>query len=182
MRSTVSDLKNRLVLTGAPGSGKSTAIRRLGQLLGKPPGGFYTEEIRKAGERRGFRLVAFDGRKALIAHVDFPKTHRVGKYGVDVAAIDEASDNALVPRRGVDIYLVDEIGKMECLSERFVARMRDLLDSGRTVIATVALRGEGFIAEVKRREDCELWTLTRADRDAVPERVLGWIRGWEIGL
>jgi nucleoside-triphosphatase len=176
MDSTKSALKRRLLLTGVPGSGKSTAIRRLAELLGKQPGGFYTAEMRKAGERRGFRLVAFDGRKALIAHVDFPKTHRVGKYGVDVAAMDEASDKALAPRRGLDIYLVDEIGKMECLSERFVARMRGLLDSGRTLIATVALRGEGFIAETKQREDCELWTLTRANRDAMPQRVLEWIQ------
>jgi len=72
--------------------------------------------------------------------------------------------------------LVDEIGKMECLSERFVERMRALLDSKSKLVATVASRGEGFIAEVKRREDCELWTLNRSNRDAMPERVLRWIR------
>jgi nucleoside-triphosphatase len=93
---------------------------------------------------------------------------------VDVAAIDEAV--AALTKASVDLYLVDEIGKMECLSERFVERMRSLLDSKRTVVATVASRGEGFIAEVKQREDCELWTLTRANRDAMPERILRWIR------
>ena len=136
-------------------------------------GGFYTEEIRERGERRGFRIVTFDGAKAVIAHVDFPKTHRIGKYGVDVAAIDEASAELT---KNVDLYLVDEIGKMECLSERFVEHMRALLDSKRTVVATVASRGEGFIAEVKQRDDCELWTLNRSNRDAMPERVLRWIR------
>lgn len=98
--------------------------------------GFYTEEMRARGARRGFRLVAFDGAKAVIAHVDFPKTHRVGKYGVDVAAIDAAVEAALAPRAGAAIYLVDEIGRMECLSERFVVRMRDLLDSRHPVVAT----------------------------------------------
>jgi nucleoside-triphosphatase len=168
-------VKNHLFVTGVPGSGKSTVIRKLAKLLDDRPGGFYTEEMRTRGERRGFRLVRFDGGEAIIAHVDFPKTHRVGKYGVDVAALDKASEDALAPRRGVSLYLVDEIGKMECLAERFVARMRDLLDSSRTVIATVASRGDGLIAEVKRREDCEVWALTRANRDAMPERVLRWI-------
>jgi nucleoside-triphosphatase len=168
-------LKTHLLLTGVPGSGKSTVICKLAERLASPPGGFYTEEIRKGGERRGFRLVAFDGAQAVIAHVDFPKTHRVSKYGVDVAAIDDASEKALAPRRGVDIYLVDEIGKMECLSERFVERMRELLDSSRTVVATVASRGGGFIAEVKKRDDCERWTLTRANRDAMPENIMAWI-------
>ena len=169
-------MKSHLLLTGAQGAGKSTAMRRLAELLGAAPGGFYTEEMRAAGERRGFRLVAFNGWEAVIAHVEFPKTQRVGKYGVDLAAIDEASENTLVPSPGVDIYVVDEIGKMECLSERFVARMRALLDSKLTVVATVASRGGGFIAEAKRREDCELWSLTRGNRDAIPGRILRWIR------
>jgi nucleoside-triphosphatase len=164
-----------LLLAGVPGSGKTTVIRRVAQGLGSQPGGFYTEEMRTRGERRGFRLVAFDGAEAIIAHVDYPKAHRVGKYGVDVAAIDEAAGAALAPRAGASIYLVDEIGKMECLSERFVALMRRLLDSRRPVVATVAKRGEGFIAEVKRRKDCELWTLTRANRDDRPKQILAWL-------
>jgi len=67
---------------------------------------------------------------------------------------------------------VDEIGKMECLSARFVAHMRRILDGRVPLIATVAQRGAGFIAEVKRREDCELLTLTRANRDAMPQQLL----------
>ena len=104
-----------LLLTGAPGSGKTTALRRVAERLGgKRIAGFYTEEMRTRGERRGFRLVTCDGAEAVIAHVDFPKTSRVSKYGVDVAAIDRAADRALAP--GAELYLVDEIGKMECLS------------------------------------------------------------------
>jgi nucleoside-triphosphatase len=175
-------MKRHLLFTGTPGSGKSTAMRKLAALLDREPGGFYTEEIRKGGERQGFRLVAFSGAEAVIAHVDFPKTHRVSKYGVDVAAIDEASEKLLAPRRGDPVYLVDEIGKMECLSERFVEGMRRLLDSPLTVVASVASRGGGFIGEVKRREDCELWTLTRGNRDAMPQRVLDWLRDRKIGL
>ena len=162
-----------LLLTAAPGTGKSTVIRRLAERLANMRiAGFYTAEIRSRGERRGFRLVAYDGTEALIAHVELPKTHRVGKYGVDVAAIGRAADATLGPQRGVELYLVDEIGKMECLSARFVAHMRRILDGRVPLIATVAQRGAGFIAEVKRREDCELLTLTRANRDAMPEQLL----------
>jgi nucleoside-triphosphatase len=166
-------VKRHLLLTAVPGAGKTTVIRRVAeQLAGETLAGFYTEEMRVSGERRGFRLVPFDGKPAVIAHVDLPKTYRVGKYGVDVAAIDAAVETALAPRRELALYLVDEIGKMECLSERFVARMRELLAGSVPVVATVAKRGAGFIAEVKRRKDCELWTLTRANRDALPFEII----------
>jgi nucleoside-triphosphatase len=51
----------------------------------------------------------------VIADVDFPKVHRVGKYGVDVRQIDDAADR--LAQGQADVYLIDEIGKMECLSD-----------------------------------------------------------------
>ena len=64
---------------------------------------------------------------------------------------------------------------MECLSQRFIARIQAILDGNIPLVATVAKRGGGFIAEVKRRPDCELWTLDRANRDAMPERISAWL-------
>ena len=93
-----------VLLTAAPGTGKTTVMRRLAERLANARiAGFYTAEIRERGERRGFRLVAYDGSEALIAHVELPKTHRVGKYGVDVAAIDRASD-ATLARSGASSF------------------------------------------------------------------------------
>ncbi len=167
-----------LLLTGTPGVGKTTVLCRLAERLrARTLGGFYTEEIRVHGERRGFRMLTFGGAERVIAHVDFPKTQRVGKYGVDVAALDAMVDAVLAPRPEVSLYLVDEIGRMECLSARFVAAMRRLLDGRNRVVATIALRGEGFIAEVKRRPDCEPWTVTRENRDALPEQLYERLAG-----
>ena len=175
-----------LLLTGTPGVGKTTVLCKLAERLGAENlGGFYTEEIRQRGERRGFRLVTFEGAERVIAHVDFPKAKRVGKYGVDVAALDEMVEAVLSPRAEVSLYLVDEIGKMECMSERFVAAMRRLLDGRNRVVATIAQRGEGFMADVKRRPDCELWIVTRENRDALPqqlfERLVGGAHEGERG-
>lgn len=167
-----------LLITGTAGSGKTTVIRRVAAALSRRRlGGFYTEEIRVGGERRGFRLATFDGREGVMAHVDFPGPHRVGKYGVDVSAIDALAESALAVTGGVDVYLVDEIGKMECLSATFVAAMRRLMDLPKPVVATIGLGGSGFIAEVKQRKDVELWRLARGNRDEAPVRVLAWIQG-----
>jgi nucleoside-triphosphatase len=99
------------------------------------------------------------GQERVLAHAAFPKSQRVGRHGVDVAAMDDAAA-LLAPDPAAKAYLVDEIGKMECLSERFVYAMR-VLFAGRTpVVATVALRGAGFIAEAKGLPEALLWEVT----------------------
>ena len=138
-------------------------------------GGFVTEEIRVRGERLGFALETFDGRRSTLAHVERDGPPRVGKYGVDVDTLEAVARSALAVRRGVALYLIDEIGKMECLSPAFVEATRVLLDAGVSLVATVGQRGGGFIAEVKRRPDVTLWEITRANRDAMPARVRDWI-------
>jgi nucleoside-triphosphatase len=166
------------LLTGAPGVGKTTVLRRLAAALsGRRLGGFITDEIREDGERRGFRIRAFGGPERVMAHVGFAGPPRVGRYGVDVDALEEVAAAALRPDPATEVYLVDEIGKMECLSPVFVQAMRTLLESERRVVATIARRGTGFIAEVKRRSDAQLWEVSRQNRDALPDRILAWLSG-----
>lgn len=168
-------IRRHLLLTGIPGVGKTTVIRRVAEGLGDlKPGGFYTEEIRKFGVRQGFELHSFNHQKWFIAHIDYSKHYRVGKYGVDVSAIDAAAETLLIP--GKKLYLVDEIGKMESLSARFVEAMQRLLEANNTVVATIGKKGDGFIEEVKQRTDVELWEITVGNRDMMPQQVLAWIK------
>lgn len=165
-----------LLITGMPGVGKTTVIRRVAERLhGTRLGGFYTEELREAGARTGFRLVDFEGNALTFAHVGFGGP-RVSRYGVEVAALDAQAETLLAPRPEGAVYLVDEIGRMECLSPRFVAAMRRLLASGSCVVATVAKKGEGLIAEAKRWPDATLCEVTHDNRDRMPDEVLAWLQ------
>lgn len=165
-----------LLLTGASGVGKTTLIRKVAESLQvKKIRGFLTEEIREGGRRVGFRLEAFDGQSAVLAHVDTRSPHRAGKYGVDVGALDRVVESDLCTTEDLRIYLVDEIGPMECFSKRFVTRMTALLESGHLIVATIHRRAGGFVQQVKDRQDVELWEVTRENRDEMPPRILAWV-------
>ena len=135
------------------------------------PKGFYTEEVRgDSGRRSGFDLVdlATGGRAPLArAGRGGPK---VGRYGVDVEGFERFLDS--IELKGAGIIIVDEIGKMECLSGRFAAFLMEALDLATPVLATIALRGGGLIQEVKARSDVRLFTLTRDNREGLGREIL----------
>lgn len=167
-----------LLLTGRPGVGKTTVLRKAAELLeGWRLGGFFTEEIREGAVRQGFRGVSFGGGlETVIAHVDGGQP-RVGRYAVDVAAIDEIAGATLrIDEDATDAVLVDEIGRMECLASEFLDSVTDLLDTSLPLVATVAREGNGLIAEVKNRPDALLWEVTPDNRDRLPAEVVAWLQ------
>ena len=183
MSPTDSITSHRLVilLTGRPGIGKTTVIRRLAELLpGQAIAGFYTDEIRVAEQRQGFRVTAFSGTTGILAHTKTRVPHHVGRYGVDVDTFERIALPELA--RLADVLLIDEIGKMECFSLRFVHAVRKALDGSMPLVATVALSGSGFIAEVKDRPDAEFRQVTAQNRDKLPtqlaERIISATGGW----
>jgi len=139
-----SPLLRNLLMTGRPGCGKTTLLRSVArELLRFRPAGFYTEEVRLQGQRKGFRLVGLNGALSLLAHVDLHDGPRVGKYGVDVRGFEDFLDAQKLDQVDTPLVFIDEIGKMECLSTRFVALVLHLLDSPKTIVATVSLKGAG---------------------------------------
>jgi nucleoside-triphosphatase len=173
-----SHIKN-LLLTGRPACGKTTAICGLVERLpGLRLAGLYTQELREGGTRVGFEAVGLaTGQHTLLAHVRSPSRHRVGRYGVEPANLARMVKVELDrPSRDVDLFVVDEVGKMELLCPEFAEAIPRLLDGPVPVVATVALRGGVLIAEVKARKDVWLVQVMESNREGLPAALEQWAR------
>ena len=165
----------RILLTGPPRCGKTTVVQ---QVAGRWPGraaGFYTREVRVKGVRVGFEIVTLDGQTALLSHVDFPGPYRVGKYGVNLENLRRvglASLEVFFYRPGVDLVVVDEVGRMECLSDRFIEAMERLWTKPVPLLITVAEKGGGYMAAIKEKSELILITVTQENRDGLPDKIL----------
>src|SRR5262249_38465414 len=104
-------LKN-ILLTGSPGCGKTTVIRRLiERLMDLRLSGFYTQEIRDRGQRLGFLAIGLHGEEAVLAHVQSRSKLRVGRYGVEPERLQPLVQAELGRSADdVDVFLIDEIG------------------------------------------------------------------------
>ena len=162
----------RVLLTGPPQCGKTTVVHRAIKNFSGWAAGFYTREVRVAGRRVGFEIVTLDGKVAWLSHVDFPGPQRVGKYGVDLEALHRVALLALAPAPEINLIVVDEVGKMECLSARFVAAVEDLWSAAVPLLITVAQKGGGFIARIKSLPGARLLTVNLDNRDLLPETIL----------
>jgi nucleoside-triphosphatase len=145
-------VRKNLLITGLPGVGKTTLIKKLSEALTTlHPAGFFTSEIREEGVRKGFELITLEGGKGLLSHIDTQSPHRVSKYSVDAKGFEDFFDAIPFFNPVTRLVIIDEIGKMECFPEKFKKLLGKILDSQKLVIATIALKGSGLIAEMKGR-------------------------------
>jgi len=160
-------MKRALLLTGQLGTGKTALIKEALATTAVKGGGFYTEEIRAGGIRQGFRIVALDGREAVLAHVSISSPHQVSKYRVDTDALERVGVAALRQAlKESDLIIIDEIGKMELLSPQFKEVVMQAINGGKKVLGTIMLNPH---------PEVEVLLVTRDNRRRIVNEVLDWL-------
>ncbi|MEW6189794.1 MAG: NTPase [Actinomycetota bacterium] len=166
-----------ILITGSPGVGKTTLIKRVLEELRCDAGGFYTEEIREGGIRKGFKIITLDGEEGILAHVGIKSPFRVSKYGVDVNEFERVGVLALEDAiRGGKVIVIDEIGKMELFSQRFKEAVKAALGAPSLVLATMGKISSTLVREIKEREDVRLLEVTFKNRASMVAEIVGLIR------
>lgn len=165
-------MKN-IFLTGHPRVGKTTVIKKIIELLSPKMKlrGFYTEEVRVDGNRIGFKMKALNGKEGILGHKDVKSPFTVSNYGVCIEDIESVAVPSLIPEHEDEIVILDEIGRMECFSEKFNKIARFVLDSKNTVIGTITISEFPFVDEVRKREDVEIIEVTEKNRDELPGKI-----------
>jgi nucleoside-triphosphatase len=169
-------MKPVYLLTGQPGTGKTTIIKQAIAGFKGQAVGFYTEEIRSQGVRQGFRLVTLDGKTAVLSHLYFHSPYRVSKYGVDIESLDKVGVAAINQAiKECDLVVIDEIGKMELFSAKFREAVLAILKSQKRLLATIMLSPNPCADAIKSQPQVNLVTVTRDNHYQVLEELRGWL-------
>jgi len=166
-----------ILLTGQPGIGKTTIIQRLAERTGNRAGGFYTQEIREGGQRKGFEIVTFDGERTYLSlkspRQTFGNEIVFKSYRVNLDGIERVAVQSMVKARDEGkIIFADEIGPMEITSRLFCDTIRQLLqDENVSLIGTIVRRPYRFADEVKRHPRVKIVEVTYRNRDGITDEI-----------
>ena len=166
-------MNRKVLLTGRPGCGKTTLVRRMVKELAQSAGGFYTEEIRERGLRLGFKIVTLDGKEDVFAHVNFKTQERLGKYGLDLSPLETIGIEAVRKAvRARELTVIDEIGPMEIRSAIFRDVVNEAFNSRAPLLGTITARPFPFTDAIKKRRDVTLIEIRGDNREQLVSELL----------
>ena len=169
----------KIGITGMPSVGKTQTLIKIIESLeanGYTVEGMITTPLIEKKKRVGFHVVDWQTReKEVFAHIDFDSKEKVGKYGVDIKALENvgipAVEKAILDEE-VSIIIIDEIGKMEMLSERFCEVVIEALDSDKPIMVTLHKKSRTpLLQDVRRRDDIRILEVTEVNRNLLPYKI-----------
>ena len=137
-------------------------------------GGMISQEARENGVRVGFEIVDLgSGKNGWLAHVNQKAGPQVGRFRVNIVDLEEIGAKAIVEATEKrEVVAIDEVGPMEFFSPKFKQAVKQALDSARPVLSVIHAKAhDPLLDEMRQRADAETFTVTLANRDALPEKL-----------
>jgi nucleoside-triphosphatase THEP1 len=166
-------MAKNVLIAGAPGIGKTSLISRLYRDL--TPlfiRGFYKEVIQEYRILKGYRLATFDFQELILAHIHIIGPDRIDEFGLNLDGFNQLITNQLAPDPKVELFLIDEIGLMECRSTQFRHMIIKIMNSKIPLIATLSSHEVLKTLKIKDRKDIAILNMTYKNRDIIWKNVL----------
>ena len=166
-------MPQNVLIAGTPGIGKTSLITRLYRnLTPLVIRGFYKEAIYENRILKGYRIGTFDFQELIIAHIHLVGPNRLGEFGLNLDGFDKIVSSQLKMSKEVELFLIDEIGAMECASPYFRQKILEVMDSSIPLIATLASVDILDALKIRARKDIALLKMTQINRDSLWKNVL----------
>lgn len=173
----------KIGITGLPSAGKTNAVLRVIEMLEADDnivGGMITEPILKGDRRMGFKVIDWMTKKeGVLAHVRIDSRVRVGKYGVDMDSLELIGVNAIEnATEDAEVIVIDEVGKMEVESKKFIVAVKKALDTDKPVILTLHKKSRNpLLQDIRRRDDVRILEVTPINRSLLPYKIIKLLSG-----
>ncbi|KAA0052919.1 cancer-related nucleoside-triphosphatase-like protein isoform X1 [Cucumis melo var. makuwa] len=136
----------------------------------------FTGEIRQGSQRVGFEVVTLDGRTAPLASTSVSSSESlrwptVGRYKVDIASFESLALPELQVEKDTDLFIIDEVGKMELFSSSFFPAVLKVLESNTPLLASIPI--PKFGRDIPG--GANILTLNPSNRDGAKEQIHGQI-------
>lgn len=166
-------MAKNVFITGIPGVGKTTLLKKLAHDLSMLViKGFYKEKIIEDDLIRGYRVVSFDYHDQILAHLFIEGPNKSDGFGVNLEGFEKFILPQMEKINLVDLFIFDEIGKMECMSGLFCKKLEEILAAPIPVIATYSHHSAFDLKKLKKRKDSTFLQMTTKNRDNIWKEVL----------
>ena len=166
-------MAKNVFITGIPGVGKTTLLKKLVHDLNMLViNGFHKEKIVEEDSTRGYRVISFDNKEQILAHLFIEGPNKIDGFGVNIEGFEKFILPQIENIDMVDLFIFDEIGKMECLSQKFCSGFEKILDAPIPVIATYSHHSAFKLNTLKKRKDTTFLQMTSKNRDDIWKQVL----------
>jgi nucleoside-triphosphatase len=177
------DRGTKIGITGLPGAGKTHALMKVIEMLESEElkvGGMITQPIVEDKKRTGFKVIDWDTKEeAILAHIDISSKFTVGKFGVDLNALEEVGVSSLNrAAEESDVIVIDEVGRMEVESDSFVDAVKDALDLEKPIILTLHKKSRNpLLQDIRRRDDVRILEVIPINRNLLPYKIMKLMKG-----
>jgi nucleoside-triphosphatase THEP1 len=172
-------MNKKILITGPPRCGKSTLIVKLIDYfsdLNYTIHGFLTPEVRKEGNRIGFDFEDINSKeRGKLARIgNYNTKYKLGRYCIYIEEFENLISKLedILFHKG-ELLVIDEIGKMELFSKKFLDLITKFFSSDIKIIATIGQKMQHPLKDsLLKIPEVVIFTLRRHNHQEIFNKII----------